>query len=82
MQCTKTTCPRISRHRKSGMVLSSPQHDPGTIKPNTTMQEPADEKSDRDETNPVELTADEWSEVYANMDDYEGFIAHDHSMDY
>lgn len=40
------------------------------------------EPNDRDESNPVELTADEWSEIYARMDDYEGFIEHDHSMDH
>lgn len=45
------------------------------------MSEPRDEKSDRDESNPVEQTAEQWSETYAKMDDYEGFIEHDHSMD-
>lgn len=41
-----------------------------------------DEKSDRDDNNPVELTADEWSNIYGEMDDCEGEICHDHSMDY
>lgn len=43
--------------------------------------QPPDEKSDRDDNNPVEQTAEQWSETYARMDDYEGFIEHDHSMD-
>lgn len=42
---------------------------------------PADEQDDRDERNPVEQTSEQWSETYGKMDDYEGFIEHDHSMD-
>ena len=38
--------------------------------------------SDNDPNNPVDMSADDWLEVYSRMDDPEGFLDHDHSMDY
>ena len=37
---------------------------------------------DRDPNNPVDVDADTWGEIYGRMDDFEGFLDHDHSMDY
>jgi len=37
---------------------------------------------DRDPNNPVEMDGDDWMEVYRKMKDFEGFLDHDHSMDY
>lgn len=41
----------------------------------------ADEPSDVDPRNPVNLTAEEWADLYSKMDDPESFMDHDHSMD-
>ena len=37
---------------------------------------------DLDEENPVDCDADAWAEIYSGMDDFEGFLDHDHSMDH
>lgn len=50
--------------------------DPETVTP------VASDNSDRDDNNPVDLTADDWSEIYGEMDDPESFIDNDHSMNY
>ncbi len=42
---------------------------------------PADEPSDAEPNNPVNLDAAGWGDVYERQSDVEGFIDHDHSMD-
>jgi hypothetical protein len=41
-----------------------------------------DELSDLDPFNPVDCSADTWSEIFAEMDDFEDFLDHDHGMDH
>jgi uncharacterized protein (DUF1499 family) len=44
--------------------------------------QPCDEPSDRDDNNPVDVSADTWSEIFSKIDDFEFFLEHNHSMDY
>lgn len=42
--------------------------------------------SDRDDSNPVDLTSDEWAELFADAgrlgEPFEDYLDHDHSMDF
>lgn len=42
---------------------------------------PADEPSDLDQNNPVDMSAEAWTDTYGKMDDPEGHLDHDHGMD-
>jgi hypothetical protein len=37
---------------------------------------------DRDEYNPVDMTAEEWADFYSDLPDFEDFIDHDMSMNH
>lgn len=39
------------------------------------------DNSDRDDHNPVDADSKTWTKIYSKMDDPEGFMEHDHSMD-
>jgi hypothetical protein len=39
------------------------------------------EDDDLDPNNPVDCDAETWDRIYGEMDDFEGFLDHDHSMD-
>ena len=40
------------------------------------------DRQDLDETNPVDCDAATWGEIYGRMEDFEGHLDHDHSMDH
>ena len=42
--------------------------------------EPID--NDLNQEDPVDLTQEEWSEFYRKLDDYEGYLDYDMSMNY
>ncbi len=67
--------------RKKGMV--TPGHPTTqTHSRSKPRKEHKMEDNDVDQNNPGNLTADEWQEIYGNMNDFEGFLDHDHSMDH
>ena len=37
---------------------------------------------DLDENNPIDLSSEEWAEIYGQMEDFEGYLDNDHSMDF
>jgi hypothetical protein len=46
------------------------------------VQLPPDAFDDLDQSNPVDVSGEVWGQLYSMMDDPEGFIQDDHSMDY